>query len=72
MINKSLILNKAIENVKNDYQLAVAQNDKTNMTKHQNNLEALIQLQEQMRQNGELEENIIQLPQRQMPKRGGK
>ncbi|MCW1305968.1 MAG: hypothetical protein OH335_04305 [Candidatus Parvarchaeota archaeon] len=70
MINKSLILNKAIENVKNDYQLALAQNDKTNMAKHQSNLSALIQLQEQMRQSGELEEDIIQL--RQMPKRGGK
>ncbi|MCL5033283.1 MAG: hypothetical protein M1542_08575 [Thermotogae bacterium] len=73
MINQSLILNKVIENVKNNYQLAVAQNDQTNMKKHQANMEALIQFQEQMRRNRELQENIIQMPHRpNMPKRGGK
>ncbi len=59
MINKSLILNKVIENVKNDYQLAVAKNDQTGMKKHQDNLAALIQLQEQLRASGELEENVF-------------
>ncbi len=76
MINKSLIINKVIENVKNNYQLAVANNDQTNMKKHQNNLAALIQLQEQMRQNGDLEENVINLPHMpnipNPPKRGDK
>jgi hypothetical protein len=42
MINKSFILNKVIENVKNDYQLAVAQSDQTNVKKHQTNLQGLI------------------------------
>ena len=54
MINKSFILNKVIENVKNDYQLAVAQSDQTNVKKHQTNLQGLLLLKQQLEQSGEL------------------
>jgi len=62
MINKSFILNKVIENVKNDYQLAVSQNDQTNIKKHQTNLQGLLLLKQQLEQSGELNENNIPTP----------
>jgi len=62
MLNKSFIMNKVIENVKNDYQLAVAQNDQTNIKKHQTNLQGLLLLKQQLEQSGELNENNTHTP----------
>jgi hypothetical protein len=62
MINKSFILNKVIENVKNDYQLAVAQHDSANIQKHQNNLVGILTLKNQLEQAELLNENNVQTP----------
>ena len=62
MLNKSFIMNKVIENVKNDYQLAVAQHDSANITKHQNNLVGLFTLKNQLEISGELNENNVHTP----------
>ena len=78
MLNKSFIMNKVIENVKNNYQLAVAQNDQTNIKKHQTNLQGLLLLKQQLEQSGELNENNVQTspnppspPQPNIPNKGG-
>ena len=55
-------MNKVIENVKNDYQLAVAQNNSANIMKHQNNLQGLLLLKQQLEQSGELNENNTHTP----------
>jgi uncharacterized protein YlxP (DUF503 family) len=75
MINKSMLMNKVIENVKNDYQLAVAQNDQTNIKKHQNNLVGLFTLKNQLEISGELNENNVPMhhtpPTPPQPNKGG-
>jgi len=62
MINKSMLMNKVIENVKNDYQLAVAQNNSANIKKHQNNLAGILTLKNQLEQSGQLNENNVHTP----------
>jgi len=59
LINKSFILNKVIENVNENYRLAVANNDTTNTKKHQTNLAALIQLKQQLEASGELDQDVL-------------
>ena len=59
MINKSFILNKVIENVNENYRLAVSNNDTSNAKKHQTNLAALIQLKQQLDASGELGQDEI-------------
>jgi len=59
MINKSFILNKVIENVNENYRLAVANNDTTNAKKHHTNLATLIQLKQQLESSGELDQDVI-------------
>jgi len=62
MINKSMLINKVIENIKNDYQLAVAQNNSANIKIHQTNLQSILLLKQQLEQSGELNESNVNTP----------